>query len=619
MTAADGQTAATATAALAPDKEAQALDVTLDHPEVPAEAPHSVATGNALHAAGAPASVAAQTGAPPAEATEGGASASEEAYGRPDVGGVGDAPAPAPNAEEEGLLDKLAHVVRQDLVAAATEQQPRTEEEVMDVDPAAAAEFLAPDGMTGMEVDDREGIPEGQSQLSSPAVGSAQPSKLNPHADSPIISAVTRVDDPVACVDLTDTLLPSPNASVQQPCGAGVIPVKEGFLPSPSAAADSVADWVQHRQKWFNTDVDPKQQQDNKRRILLYMRETLMQQFQDLEGLINSYRVAVRMCPISGRSAELEKLVQSRIQELKSVGPAGQVDLSISNISMDQLVTMFKAAQNEQDGAWLLALLEGDKKDTAKALLGSFVDKDGLTAVARWVCDNKALEEGAKINHPGVLQDSMLPRLMGILRHIDWGKRKNAASELSSSKIIVKLNKRCSATEYKSEFKALKQRVKEQISNQIKPAERKDKQEDRTREKKEDNKAKNKVATNAPTGKEKTSIFGNMFGSKDKKKVATGPNLSSSRPAELIDDDERKPASTMGGLGSSRAVDQQGPLGKRSNVSIQESRAGEERASKAPKPLPKLGSKNSPVKEKRKRLSWGDGLVRSCLSAWLHV
>ena len=51
MTAADGQTAATATAALAPDKEAQALDVTLDHPEVPAEAPHSVATGNALHAA----------------------------------------------------------------------------------------------------------------------------------------------------------------------------------------------------------------------------------------------------------------------------------------------------------------------------------------------------------------------------------------------------------------------------------------------------------------------------------------------------------------------------------------------------------------------------------------
>ena len=75
MTAADGQTAATATAALAPDKEAQALDVTLDHPEVPAEAPHSVATGNALHAAGAPASVAAQTGAPPAEATEGSASA----------------------------------------------------------------------------------------------------------------------------------------------------------------------------------------------------------------------------------------------------------------------------------------------------------------------------------------------------------------------------------------------------------------------------------------------------------------------------------------------------------------------------------------------------------------
>ena len=39
MDAADGQTAATATAALAPDKEAQALDVTLDHPEVPAEAP----------------------------------------------------------------------------------------------------------------------------------------------------------------------------------------------------------------------------------------------------------------------------------------------------------------------------------------------------------------------------------------------------------------------------------------------------------------------------------------------------------------------------------------------------------------------------------------------------
>lgn len=118
---------------------------------------------------------------------------------------------------------------------------------------------------------------------------------------------------------------------------------------------------------------------------------------------------------------------------------------------MERVVQMMKVAKTKDDALFLLNLLEGktkgvddcrqsstDAADRAgdRPWLLKFAESGGLGAVAAWVCDDDSIppppgasgsgSAGKKMKHPGVIKDSMLPRVMELLSSIDFAAVENA-------------------------------------------------------------------------------------------------------------------------------------------------------------------------------------------------
>jgi hypothetical protein len=125
------------------------------------------------------------------------------------------------------------------------------------------------------------------------------------------------------------------------------------------------------------------------------------------------------------------------------VGANGKWDLSARSVPMERVVQMIKVARTRDDALFLLNLLEGKTKgvddcrgDAADRDAGDrpwllkFAESGGLGAVAAWVCDDDSIpppagangsgSAGKEMKHPGVIKDSMLPRVMELLGSIDF-------------------------------------------------------------------------------------------------------------------------------------------------------------------------------------------------------
>lgn len=319
------------------------------------------------------------------------------------------------------------------------------------------------------------------------------------------------------------------------------------------------ANWAKDQEKWFHSRMNPHDLVESKRCILLAQRNALLQQLRELDSLVRNYREKMHKCPISGRSTGLEDKLEEVVKCL-GLGHTGLVDLSAQKVPMDKVVDMVKLAKSEEDGRWLLQLLEGGKSSGPKTWLTPLVEAGGLEALAPWLCDDASLEreKSAQASHPGVLSDSMLPQLMRVLSHIDWSQPKKASQRLVDSQLMKKLQKRVSDTGEEG-LRDQRQALKKKASLELKL-----KEEDKAERKKaaskgiqdskssKDDKArdKRKAAEGARatdpnksgrTAAQDVDLFGSMFGSKDKKRTSTGGALSAMRTVagervQLIDD-----------------------------------------------------------------------------------
>lgn len=125
------------------------------------------------------------------------------------------------------------------------------------------------------------------------------------------------------------------------------------------------------------------------------------------------------------------------------VGANGKWDLSARSVPMKRVVQMMKAAKTKDDALFLLNLLEGktkgvddcrgdaaDKEASDRPWLLKFAESGGLGALAALVCDDSSIpppagesgsgSAGQEMKHPGVIKDSMLPRVVELLGSIDF-------------------------------------------------------------------------------------------------------------------------------------------------------------------------------------------------------
>ena len=457
-------------------------------------------------------------------------------------------------SENEGpagdLLVRLAQAVKADTASSAVAEHTNCDD---DLDhEQAAREFMADDGIT---------------------VGAAEPPAPDTSLSTEPTAAVASVQS--HCGDAVPSK--STSESVLGDVAAGSAPSQaqaESPLPAVTGTASAsppehktreAVNWVKEQETWFNSRMKPHDLVESKRCILHTQRNMLVQQLQELESLVRTYRERMHKCPISGRSTALEGKLEEVVKGL-GLGQTGLVDLSADKVPMDKVVDLVKVARSKEDGRWLLQLLEGVEAKGTKPWLTPFVDAGGLGALAPWLCTDESLEKGAKITHPGMLSDSMLPQLMRLLSHIDFSQCKKGGARLVESLIMKKLQKRVADTG-DEELRDLRLTLKKKVSLSLglKDEDKKEDKKEKSREARkgleESKKALDKAGAKPGADKRKgagtegakvtgpnkkksaphVDLFGSMFGSKDKKRAAPGPPPSTMRTTsdqrvQLIDD-----------------------------------------------------------------------------------
>jgi hypothetical protein len=477
------------------------------------------------------------------------------------------------NEEPAGdLLVRLAQAVEADTASSAVAEHTNCED---DLDhEQAAREFMADDGIT---------------------VGAAEPPAPNTSFSTEPAAAVASVQ--AHCGDAAPSKPKS--ESVWGDVAAGSAPSQaqaESPLPAVAGTASAsppehkireAVNWAKEQETWFDSRMKPHDLVESKRCILHAQRNTLVQQLQELESLVRTYRERMHKCPISGRSTALEGKLEEVVKAL-GLGQTGLVDLSAYKVPMDKVVDLVKVAKSKEDGHWLLQLLEGVEAKGTKPWLTQFVDAGGLGALAPWLCTDASLEKGAKVTHPGTLSDSMLPQLMRLLSHIDFSQCKKGSAWLvesfTESRIMQKLQKRVADTgdeELRDLRLQLKQKVR--LSLGLKGEDKKEEKKEKSREAgkglEDSKKALDKAAAKPGADKRKgagtegakvtglnkknsaphVDLFGSMFGSKDKKRAAPGPppstiRTTSDQRVQLIDDaDAADAAGMIGKHGAARS------------------------------------------------------------------